>query len=50
LPAVIPAIVIGQYLNRALKGQAFFKYVFWGVMAIGVLLIVFTLSGSRSSF
>ena len=38
-----PAIFIGRYLNRRLKGQAFYKYIYWGLMIIGGLLIGFTL-------
>jgi hypothetical protein len=43
LPAILPAILIGRYLNRRLKGQAFYKYIYWGLMIIGGLLIGFTL-------
>lgn len=39
LPAAIPAIFIGRYLNRHLKGQAFYQAVYWGLLAIGLLLI-----------
>ena len=44
LPAVIPAIFLGRYFNRRLHGAAFFKYVYWGLIVIGCLLIVFTLT------
>jgi hypothetical protein len=39
LPAAIPAIYLGRYLNRKLKGDAFFKYVYLLLIGIGVLLI-----------
>ncbi|WP_214072996.1 sulfite exporter TauE/SafE family protein [Mucilaginibacter sp. dw_454] len=40
LPAVFPAVFLGRYLNHRLKGQSFFKYVYAGLLLIGVLLIV----------
>ena len=40
LPASLPAIYLGRYLNRKLKDGAFFYYVYWGLIAIGVFLIV----------
>lgn len=42
LPAVIPAIFLGRYCNRKLHGANFFKYVYWGLIVIGSLLIIFT--------
>lgn len=39
LPAAIPAIYLGRYLNHRLKDGAFFKYVYWGLIAIGAFLI-----------
>lgn len=48
IPAIIPAIFLGRYFNRKLAGRTFFKYVYWGLIFIGVLLIVFTLSGVKS--
>jgi len=44
LPAVIPAIFLGRYFNRRLHGASFFKYVYWGLIVIGSLLIVFTVA------
>jgi uncharacterized membrane protein YfcA len=43
LPAIIPAIFLGRYFNSKLAGRAFFKYVYYGLIFIGALLIVFTL-------
>jgi len=40
LPAVLPAIFVGRYLNHRLKNESFFKYVYAGLLLIGVLLIV----------
>lgn len=39
LPAAIPAIFLGRYFNRRLKDGSFFKYVYWGLTAIGAFLI-----------
>ncbi len=43
LITTIPAIFLGRYLNHKLKDGAFFKYVYWGLMLISVILIVSTL-------
>jgi uncharacterized membrane protein YfcA len=43
LPAMIPAIFLGRYLNRSLRGSVFFKYIYWGLMLEGILLVAFTL-------
>jgi uncharacterized membrane protein YfcA len=40
LPAAIPAIYLGRYLNHNLKEGSFFKYVYWGLILIGAFLIV----------
>jgi len=40
LPAVIPAIFIGRYLNKKLEGRQFFRYVYVGLLLIGLLLIL----------
>lgn len=45
LPAMLPAIFLGKYLNRKLQGNAFYKYVYGGLIAIGALLIFFTMTG-----
>ncbi|HEY4056906.1 MAG TPA: sulfite exporter TauE/SafE family protein [Kofleriaceae bacterium] len=44
LPATIPAVFLGRYLNSKLDGPAFFKYVYCGLILIGVSLIAFTLT------
>ena len=43
LITTIPAIFLGRYLNHKLKDGAFFRYVYWGLMVISVVLIVSTL-------
>jgi uncharacterized membrane protein YfcA len=40
LPASLPAIFLGRYLNRKLKNGTFFYYVYWGLILIGLFLIV----------
>jgi uncharacterized membrane protein YfcA len=40
IPIVIPAILLGRVLNRKLKDGAFFKYVYYGLIVIGLLLFV----------
>ena len=44
LPAVLPAIFLGRFFNRRLRGASFFNYVHWGLMVIGALLILFTIT------
>lgn len=40
LPLVIPAIFIGRFLNKRLDKQNFLKFVYIGLIAIGLLLLV----------
>jgi len=47
LPAIVPAIFIGRYFNHKLKGSSFFRYVYWGLVFIGALLIFFTVAGLK---
>lgn len=42
LPAAIPAIFLGRYCNHQLKDDSFFKYIYWGLILIGLFLIVNT--------
>lgn len=48
LPAIVPAVFLGRYLNRRLEGAAFFKYVYAGLIGVGTLLVVLTLAGRTS--
>lgn len=41
LPAAFPAIFLGRQLNHKLKDGTFFKYVYLGLILIGILLIGF---------
>lgn len=38
LPVIIPAIFLGRFLNRRLDNQVFLKYVYVGLIGIGVAL------------
>jgi uncharacterized membrane protein YfcA len=40
LTTAIPAIFLGRYLNHQLKDGSFFNYVYWGLVSIGIILIV----------
>lgn len=39
LPVVIPTILLGRYINSRLKSNTFLKYVYVGLICIGLLLI-----------
>lgn len=39
LTTAIPATFIGRYLNQRLGNASFFRYVYWGLVGVGVLLI-----------
>ncbi len=39
LLAVIPAVFLGRWLNHKLNNRSFFKYVYIGLISIGLLLI-----------
>ena len=43
LITAIPAIFLGRYLNHRLKDGSFFRYVYWGLVVIGVILITSSL-------
>lgn len=40
LPAMIPAIWLGRWLNHRLHGEAFLKYVYAGLCVVGSILLV----------
>lgn len=44
LPAIVPTVFLGRYLNRRLERASFFKYVYAGLIGVGTLLVVFTLA------
>lgn len=40
LISVIPAVFLGRYLNHKLNNRSFFKYVYTGLIIVGVILIM----------
>jgi uncharacterized membrane protein YfcA len=40
LITAVPAIFIGRYLNHRLKEGIFFRYVYYGLIIIGIILII----------
>lgn len=40
IPAAVPAIFLGRYLNSRLGNRAFYKYVYIGLCLIGIFLLV----------
>lgn len=49
LTTTIPAIFLGRYLNHKLDSPSFFKYIYWGLAAIGLILII-TCFGDKGGF
>jgi len=45
LPLAIPAIWLGRWVNHRLAGDMFLKYVYVGLAAIGVLLLIQAVGG-----
>ncbi len=40
LPAMLPAILLGKFINHRLHGEAFLKYIYIALTAVGVVLLV----------
>lgn len=40
LPAAIPAIFLGRWLNHRLRGDSFLKYVHAGLLCVGLVLLI----------
>lgn len=40
IPAIIPAIFLGRYINNRIGGNSFYRYVYFGLILIGLILIV----------
>lgn len=40
LPAMLPAVFLGRYINHRIEGEQFFKFVFAGLTGIGLLLLI----------
>ena len=45
LPALLPAVWLGRVVNHRLHGDAFLRYVYLGLVAIGAVLLVQSLRG-----
>ena len=45
LLTTIPAIYLGRCLNRRIDNVRFFRYVYWGLVGVGILLISTTVMG-----
>ena len=45
LPAVVPAIFLGRAVNQRFHGEAFLKYVYVGLVIIGILLLTQAIAG-----
>lgn len=46
LITTIPAVFSGRYFNQKLKSNAFYKYVYWALFGVGIVLISSTLAMS----
>jgi uncharacterized membrane protein YfcA len=40
LPAALPAIFLGRFINHRLRGESFLVYVYLGLMCVGALLLI----------
>lgn len=45
LPAAVPAVFLGRWMNHRLSGDAFLKYVYVGLVCIAVLLLAQAFGG-----
>jgi uncharacterized membrane protein YfcA len=45
LPGAVVAVVLGRAINHRLHGEAFLKYIYFGLAGIGVLLTVQAITG-----
>ncbi len=45
LPVMLPAIFLGRVINHRLHGEAFLKYVYFGLAGTGVLLLIQAVAG-----
>ncbi|MDG3582832.1 sulfite exporter TauE/SafE family protein [Galbibacter pacificus] len=39
IPVIVPAILLGRYFNRRLKDGTFLRYVYCGLIAVGIVLL-----------
>lgn len=45
LPIALPAVFLGRFINHRLRGDVFLKYVYLGLVAIGILLLLQAIRG-----
>ncbi len=45
LPVMLPAVFIGRFINHRLHGERFFKYVYFVLLGIGLLLLIKSITG-----
>lgn len=45
LPVMLPAIFLGRTINHRLHGEAFLKYVYFGLAGTGLLLLIQAVAG-----
>lgn len=45
LPVMLPAVFLGRAINRRLSATAFSRYIYLGLVAIGVVLVLQSVSG-----
>jgi len=43
LPAIVPAVFIGRFINHRLHGEQFFKYIYIILLGIGLFLVIYSL-------
>jgi uncharacterized membrane protein YfcA len=43
LPVALPAIFVGRVLNHRLRGDIFLKYIYIGLVCVGMVLLVQTI-------
>ena len=39
VPVIIPAVLLGRYFNHQLKEGSFLKYIYAGLIVIGIILL-----------
>jgi hypothetical protein len=45
LAVLVPALFLGRWINRRLKGEAFLRFIYAGLAAIGAVLVLQALAG-----
>ncbi len=43
---MLPAVLLGRWVNHRLQSNVFMRYIYLGLAAIGVLLLVQTFRGA----